>query len=55
MKRIGNLFGSDLYIDSKDEKTIKLATDWIQDLEARERRVRTKEIEMDLKIYSRTD
>lgn len=51
MKQIGILFGEKFYIDTDDEDIVKRATNYLEDLEARERRVRNKEIEMDLKIY----
>jgi ABC-type uncharacterized transport system ATPase subunit len=47
-KHIGKLFGNDIYLKTSDEKVIKMVGNWIADLEARERRVRTKEIELDL-------
>jgi len=52
MKKIGLLFGENFFIDTDDENKIKMAENWLADLESRERRVRSKEIELDLKLYS---
>jgi hypothetical protein len=51
MKQIGMLFGEKLLVDTDDEQKVKMATNWLEDLEARERRVRSKEIENDLALY----
>ena len=47
-KELGTLFGAIFWAEAEDEETLKYAENWIHDLEARERRVRSKEIELDL-------
>lgn len=48
LKKIGNIFGADLFVASNDENVVKACTDWVGNLEAREHSVRNKEIELDL-------
>lgn len=48
MRKIATLFGIDFYADTEDEKKALLLEDYIKKLEAREKRVSNKEIELDL-------
>jgi hypothetical protein len=48
MKKIATLFGVDFYADTDDEKKALLLEDYILGLEAREKRISRKEIELDL-------
>ncbi|MCP3684607.1 MAG: hypothetical protein GY861_18220 [bacterium] len=49
-KILGKLFGLEFVVkfNKGEEDVVKNAEDWFQELEARERRVRNKEIELEL-------
>ncbi len=51
MKKIGILFGEDFYIDTDNVDIEIKAIKWFGRLEARERAVGYKEIEMEMKNY----
>jgi len=51
-KKLGTLFGDEFYIKTDSEEAFKASENWLADLEARERRVRTKEIELDLQLIN---
>ena len=50
LKQVGNIFGKKLFVETETEEDVKEITNWVGLLEAREARVKNKEIELNIEL-----